>query len=440
VISFVETDRSQQVGKFWIATDPGDKRQGTLGLTRRGDSQLIVSPEFYSGFVRTTAVAPDGSTMGTIESAKDRGPQTLHGHLTLSRPGESAPVSILEARSTNWTGGDQTFRPIWSLVGGHIEPQHPFRGVRLRIPRYGPRPQDSVRLENEGTIRIDEEGGWIEVVDLPPRNYREISRTIIRPICTLLVLATGVRMRPSEIELSPEPETWWPVYTGSLSEDNPAVGNALIPPHDISVAVLAAWLDRVPVLGPLPAGVASLLEVELAIETQVLMMTTLAEGIHRALRPEARRFELERGKTIREVATEAVRKIDPEAAGTVQSLLKYVDEMGYGARLKELASRAEELVPGITGNPRLWKKLVYETRNKFAHQHSVEWMEEAGVDRVLTVAFSLSWVLRLLLLDQAGFVPGLIADRFRNSQSYGFFLTDAAEWRPDIYSSASDDA
>jgi hypothetical protein len=62
-----------------------------------------------------------------------------------------------------------------------------------------------------------------------------------------------------------------------------------------------------------------------------------------------------------------------------------------------------------------------------------EWMSDADIDHVVTVAESLRWVLRLLLLDQAGLDREQIAASFRDSQHYRFFLRDAADWQPKIY-------
>jgi hypothetical protein len=432
-------DTPQQTGVFWIATDPDETRRGVLNLGRESGLELIVNPEFYPGFEITKAeVAADGSTTSSIGFAKDRGPLTLHGQFTLEGSGESVPVSILQAHSTKWTHRSQNFLPIWSLVGGHIEPRHPFRGVRLRIPGYAPRPDEPVRLETGGTARINTQGGWLELVDLPPRSYGEFDRTVIRPICTLLILATGERMRPSEVQLSPDLDSWWPVHSASQDLDNHPAANALVPLSDISIDVLATWLDQSHVLGPLPAGVASLLETDLAVDTQVLILTTIAEGLHRALHPELLRFTPERGKEIRKGATDAVRQIDADAADAVYGLLKYVHDVGYRTRLRDFAGRAERLVPGITGRTARWTKLVYDARVKYAHQPSVAWLEEADIDRVLTVTESLCWVLRLVLLDQAGLDPELITDRFQASQSYSLFLSNAAEWQPDIYPKTSD--
>jgi hypothetical protein len=60
-------------------------------------------------------------------------------------------------------------------------------------------------------------------------------------------------------------------------------------------------------------------------------------------------------------------------------------------------------------------------------------MEEDDLDRVLTTAQSLRWVLRLLLLDQAGVDAELLGHRFAHHQRYQFFLTNAAQWRPSVY-------
>jgi hypothetical protein len=108
--------------------DPDEKRNGFLRLGGEAASELIVNPEFHPGFeITDMEVAANGSTKSSIGFAKDRGPQTLHGRLTPDDPGESVPVFFLQAHSTNGTGPTQTLRPIWSLIGGHIEPLDPFR-------------------------------------------------------------------------------------------------------------------------------------------------------------------------------------------------------------------------------------------------------------------------------------------------------------------------
>src|SRR5664280_301093 len=102
----------------------------------------------------------------------------------------------------------------------HLVPRRrPYRAA-TSLPR-GPTSHPQVRTlpsrpctpRDRGSARIETDGGWLELVDLPPRSYDELGSTVIRPICTLLTLATGVRIRPSNVQLSPDSGTWWPVYS-----------------------------------------------------------------------------------------------------------------------------------------------------------------------------------------------------------------------------------
>jgi hypothetical protein len=209
----------------------------------------------------------------------------------------------------------------------------------------------------------------------------------------------------------------------------------LIRDSDLSVDILAKWVDRAHVLGPLPGAYASLLENDLSVEAQSLILTTVTEGLHRVLYPETVRFTVEHGEMVREAAIEAVRSVDADEStvSAVKGFLSHVHEVGYAKRLDDLATRAEVLVPGIVGKRNKWKRLVYDIRNRYAHQTSADWMEDDDLDQVLTTAQSLRWVLRLLLLDQAGLAPELLFTRFARHQPYQFFLTHAAEWQPKVY-------
>jgi len=430
----------QRSGVFWIATNPEQTSEGNLQLRRGASSELVVNPDFYPAMEVTTSRLAGGVTKRSFRFADDPGPQTLYGLLSSEESDDAVPVSIFQAHSTNWSGSTQTFRPIWSVVGGHVEPKHPYVGVRLQIHRYPFLAQPPAQLATGGAARINTSEEWIELVDLPPRSYREFERAVIAPICTLLTLATGQRIRPSGVQVSPHADTWWSIYTEAQVDENPAFPYALIRPADITAPILARWLDRANVLGSLPAGVASVSEGSLAVETQVLILTTIAEGLHRALHPDRVRFTPEHGKVVQNTATAAVHEIDPAAAKAVNGFLNHVHELGYGTRLQQLATRAEQLVPGITGQSNRWKNLVYDARNEYAHKPSTEWMSEADIDRAVTVAESLRWVLRLLLLDQAGLDSRLLATSFRDSQRYRFFLRDAADWQPTIYADTPDSA
>lgn len=111
----------------------------------------------------------------------------------------------------------------------------------------------------------------------------------------------------------------------------------------------------------------------------------------------------------------------------------HVHEVGFGQRLDELAKRGEDLVPGIVGKRNRWKALVYGTRNRYAHQTSVAWLEDDDIDALLTVAHSLRWLLRALLLTEAGVAAELLGERFATHQPYRQFLSNAESWQPKVF-------
>ena len=94
-------------------------------------------------------------------------------------------------------------------------------------------------------------------------------------------------------------------------------------------------------------------------------------------------FSVEHGAIVRGGWSSGSKRVDESksTADAVSGFLSHVHEVSYATRLEELAGRAEELVPGVTGKPSKWKALVYEIRNRYAHQSSADWMEEDDLDR-----------------------------------------------------------
>jgi len=236
--------------------------------------------------------------------------------------------------------------------------------------------------------------------------------------------------------VSRDGNAWWSVHAGwGAQQEVSPFPEPLIRESDLSVGVLATWLSRADVLGPLPGAYASVLESALAVEAQALILTTVTEGLHRVLYPKTKRFSIEHGDLVRATAVDAVKGVDDDevTAAAVSGFLSHVHEVGFAKRLDEIADRAEKVVLGITGKRNRWKRLVYDVRNRYAHQTSADWMEEDDLDQVLTAAQSLRWVLRVVLLDEAGLGRELLAKRIAVHQPYQFFLANAAQWQPKIY-------
>ena len=423
-------------GRFWLVSAPSEVSDGQFVVDDTGRAEVRVTPEFYPAFeTEILNVAADGSTVSHLILTPDRGPQTVHGLVELENE-DPLPVSVVAAHAS-WTGETQVFRrPLWALTGAHVDRSDRFHGIRARLTAFGAGDAGPARMDHGGTVQLID--GWVTLGDLPAQTWNELGRTVVRPLCTLLTLASGAKVRPLAVEVSRDGGVWWHVHSGSrhvASSSAAPFAEHLIHGSDLSVDILATWLDRAHLLGPLPGAYASVLEGDLSVEAQALILTTVTEGLHRVLFPDTLRFSVKHGERVRQAAVDAVREIDENdaTAAAVSGFLSHVHEVGYAKRLDELATRAENLVPGITGKKNKWKSLVYDTRNRYAHQTSAAWMEEDDLDQVLTTAQSLRWVLRLLLLEQAGLPGDLLKDRFADHQRYRFFLSNAAEWQPSVY-------
>jgi len=238
------------------------------------------------------------------------------------------------------------------------------------------------------------------------------------------------------LEVQQEPELpWWPVHSAAQrSSDLPIQRITLLRADDITPMIVMTWLDQVEKLGPLPPVVTNGLQGPIVLESRVLELTTVTEGLHRRLRPGGLRFSEEIGTAVRNAAAEAAENTEAGAGKVVKGFLNHVHEIGYGQRLLELAEMAEPGAPGVTGRSNRWKAAVYEARNDFAHRAEMGWFEDSDYDRYVTVVLSLQWLLRAVLLLEAGIQSNILAERFRKHQEYQLFLEQAATWQPRIYS------
>lgn len=105
----------------------------------------------------------------------------------------------------------------------------------------------------------------------------------------------------------------------------------LLQPADIGVRHLAAWLDKVEQLGPLPAVVVDMAHADsMSVDTQALLLATVAEGMHRRLYLEEVRFDENIAAQVQAVAATAVDEIHPDAKRAVHGFLS----QGRGDRLR----------------------------------------------------------------------------------------------------------
>jgi hypothetical protein len=203
---------------------------------------------------------------------------------------------------------------------------------------------------------------------------------------------------------------------------------------ELGLANVALWLSKVDLLGPLPPVIAhfSAKQDVVKLETELLEMTTVAEGLHVRLFPSEKRLTDTQCAEVTKRALQAISDMDERITNILRGMLTHLDKPGYAPRLKGLAKAVEDVAPEICGNVSRWTEAVSKTRNSYAHR-SAGFLEEGNVDGLTTVLESLRWLMRCILLLEAGLGRNILADRLGAISGYRLFLDRAAERLPAVY-------
>ena len=367
---------------------------------------------------------------------------TIHGAAD-----DGTPLTVLEAHESRRSGHllvqehqEQQFVGIQVVVGVLTESEQGFPGFRLLVQgsarRLSMQKQASGGATADATIVLSDDGSvWLEWQSSKPRSVRMWERTVSKPTLTLLELAEGCPVEVVAAQVG-DGERWFPVLAKSHALDGPPpVQATLLQTGDLTIENVVAWVDAAERLGPLAPVVVDAMRNKTTLETQVLTLASVAEGVHRRLHPNEVRMPVETAHAIADAAVLAATGVDPDAADAVTGLLGHLDDLGYRQRLAGLAKDVSTVADEVTGRTSKWKALVYDARNDFAHRLVSGWLTNDDIDRYICVALSLRWLLRIRLLQVAEVPDELLRARLRASIEYQLFLTQAAEWCPAVFKS-----
>ena len=194
---------------------------------------------------------------------------------------------------------------------------------------------------------------------------------------------------------------------------------------------VATWLDSVVRLGPLPSVVARAATTrDDPLETQLLELTTAAEGLHRLILPQRKRMTDDQAKEARSKALEALKELVDDVHDAVPAALGHLTDQSYPRRLLDLADHVGQAVPGVTGDTSQWKKRLVSARHGFAHALEHGFLNQDNAEESIALLLSLRWLLTGLLLLQTGIDPTALGRRFEDHESYQLFLAQARTWLP----------
>jgi hypothetical protein len=284
---------------------------------------------------------------------------------------------------------------------------------------------------------------WFEFEPAQPAALNHLDLLVVHPITTLysLITANPTDQQHPEVRLDAD-SPWMPVYEGT--HDPGQHGHNLLPTKHLTPERFARWIDLRPVSDGLDAAALDELK-GVTIQTQVLALSAIAEGLHRKLFSDPARGkrvpavskriskqarEAARDAALAELAGDEFTDDDRAEFGqAVGQALEHVNERTLRNRMQDLVDIAEHSVPGITDSFNDWPAAVVKARNTLAHRGtpSLDGGFEAFIDLLVALKHSLRWVLRTALLDRAGIGPSTIQDGYKDSSAYGFHLANVRQ-------------
>lgn len=481
-------EQAPRSGSFWLADAPENVLRGRLVLDGEDSPSLDLDGSLTPWLQeRSRSTQPDGSPLRTLVPSAD-GPEfeswVVHGELdtgepvtlvdafTVARSGSPlpfGPTSVQRLRASYVvrgglvSGRNQAYTRLrvrlrhldaWAQLPGFAVAAAPPNGQSLT---YQPSALAAVSLPDGALLDLDEQielsldelsGGrlhrqlWLRLRELPPTTFRVLDRTLITPMSSLLTLAVDSDCSPVAIQVATDAAGPWLsiLHHSQLVTESATRWPAhrmLAPRTVLGLEGVVGWLAQVDRLGPLPPVVADLVAgTRHTLETQLLELATVAEGLHRRLFAGERRLTEQQEIAALLAVQQTVAGLDEKSAAAVRSAVEHLAEPSYPMRLQQLAGLAEPIAPGLTGTTNRWKRKVADTRIEFAHRISGSFLTEGSVDELLAVLLSLRWLLTVVLLQQTGVGSEILAARLRSHQAHQLFLQQAARWLPKVYGEA----
>lgn len=471
-------------GRFWLRGTP--EREAIPGrlLLEAGSHPLLELDGALTPLWRETSrrKLPDGGEVVTSSPVPSEElisqSLTIHGEI---ETGEL--VTLPSAFTAGWTERGTGYKihrlqAFYALVGDHVNGADAlFTRARIRIRHLDAwanlpgftltpdlaagmhtlafeRPEvPQATLANGARVAVEQVTGWegpdvsggklkrevwLDVLDVPPATYRDIERTIVKPLVNLLTLSVSAECPVVALELSAgQDHLWLEVHSAAMKPAAEAIiplPRILLPLAATGLRGVATWLDSVVPLGPLPSVVARAAATrDDPIETQLLELTTAAEGLHRLILPQCKRMTDDQAREARSKTLEALNGLVDDVREAVQGALGHLTDQSYPRRLRDLAEHIGQAVPGVTGNTAQWRKRVVSMRHGFAHALEHGFLNEDDAEESIAVLLSLRWLLTGLLLLQVGIEPTALGDRFKGHQAYQLFLAQARTWLPSVY-------
>ncbi|WP_156959384.1 HEPN domain-containing protein [Nocardia sp. BMG51109] len=439
-------------GEFWDA-HVGKKQLGVLKIDCKNKPTLTVNGFIFDEKSVKIEHKPGETSlhrsMNAAEIVADFSPRTIWGQ---SDGGEK--FTLLEAQGGYQLSLSRYFQQSFSaqfvLRGEHAAADQRYVAVRykLDIPVVGQMAGTSASFVELGggeiTAYIESRGQWLEFNFGEAMSLRQLENNAFLAFNTLasIALRHPLLLRETQIRTTSSSAwvTVWGRHSDRLDPKSRSV-QSLMSWDSITLDRVAQWVDLSARAETLVDAISSLDESD-PIESQIITIAAVAEGIHRKLYkksvaafPELSKSAL---RSIRRVAKKAaIEKFHEHGVHDTERLnaaldgsLAQIGDVKFRARMLDLAREVEVATPKELLNAfQDWPKSVGYVRNKIVHQlddedDAVPLDREQLLDLIISVNYTLSWILRITLLYHAGFAPQIIKKGLLEDSNFEFAVAN----------------
>lgn len=438
----VETPRRRVPGRLTIFPTPALETLGPLFEERAYRVEV-------SGHSATVSIGGDSD-----DHVADWSPRDIHGVLDDGR--EVSLVGAQGGKASGNTGSSQQYRQWFGTIRHaifdiHVDREHPFSACRFRLtgPNWFRHTDGQAATVEGGEIVSVTEGRdhWFEFSPVTPMSVSDFDTAVVHPIQTIATLLTTSRAEAVELSVRHSPNSSW-LRVHRHERPVPTGHHELFDASFLTPERCALWVDFRRRSNGLDAVVVDDLT-GVAIQTAVLTLAAVAEGLHRRLYPDRKRVPaLSRPdlraarKAARSAALESVRAADragrPELTAAdlaafgaaMDSAFGHINDATFRTMMNDLAGTAMAAVPGIVAEFADWPATIHSVRNILAHRGTEEdrSAHEHFIKTAVAVSYSLQWVLRTVLLVEAQVDATDIGEAYGRSSAYNHHHSNVREF------------
>jgi ApeA N-terminal domain 1 len=432
-------------GYFWVPEKPDARVWGAFSQDGGHKPEAVLASGVVSDprVVRTNSaggrafLSSAAATVGALQ------PITLQGQFDTGHA-----VTLVNAYNHGRDGyffGSPHYKADYAVVGErHVSGvDQLFSAIRFRFgdPYWlgHLREGKASAVGSDGSalgVETSDDGNWLVYTAAAPATLRQLKTTAVLGCLALaeLALDQDFAARDTHVRVN-NGDPWLSVHGPEFDvPPNEFDADTLLPREELTGERFARWIPFNDTLDGLASVVAR--PIKAPLQTQVLVVTPLVEGLHRRM---PKTFEQSKFagasptalKQIKESAWRAARctatnrrRLDArQVHAAMMSAVSHFDDVDYLQRATDVVTKVCAALPEIAESVADLPIHLRDARNEMAHEFPLDHEREPLEVRHLrwsVVASATPWLLRGLLLLEAGIDPAVLHDRHL---AYRRFLT-----------------